>query len=67
MNVKQAKAERDKILKQKTVSVSRLKRVLDVLDYDKLHTENMQKDKKILRQRKSYVKAMERIEKLQRK
>ena len=36
MNKKQAKAELEKIMKQKTVSINRLQEVLNVLDYREL-------------------------------
>lgn len=61
MNVKQAKAERDKILTQKTVSVPRLKRVLDVLDYDKLQSQYINQGREIKAQRKENKRLRDKI------
>lgn len=39
MTPKQAKAELKQIMTQKTVSISRLEKILDVLDYEKLEKQ----------------------------
>ncbi len=51
MNHKQAKAELKQIMSQKTVSISRLEKVLSVLDYENLGQKYADASKKIKRQK----------------
>jgi len=52
MTKKQAKQELKEILNQKTVRISRLKKVLSILDYDQLERQYIQASQRIKRQNK---------------
>lgn len=52
MTPKQGKAELKQIMQQKTVSISRLKKVLDVLDYERLEKQYIQQGFKIKKLKK---------------
>ncbi len=52
MSPKQAKAELAKIMQQKTVSITRLRKVLTVLDYEQLEKQYIQAGYRIGRQQK---------------
>ena len=61
MSRKQAKAELKQILTQKTVSISRLKRVLEVIDYEQLERSFIETSRSVKRQREVLRKKEERI------
>lgn len=52
MKPKQAKFELKEIMQQKTVSISRLKKVLEVLNYERLEKQYIQQGFKIKRLKK---------------
>ena len=52
MTPRKAKQELKEILNQKTVRISRLKKVLSVLDYEQLERQYIQASQKINRQNK---------------
>lgn len=51
MSPKQAKKELSKIMNQKTVSISRLKKVLEVLDYELLEKQYINASFRIITQK----------------
>lgn len=51
MTPKQAKAELEEIMSQKTVRISRLEKVLEVLDYEQLEKQYIQQGFKVKRLR----------------
>ena len=61
MSRKQAKAELKQILTQKTVSISRLKRVLEVIDYEQLERSFIETARSVKRQREVLRNKEERI------
>jgi len=61
MSRKQAKAELKQILTQKTVSISRLKRVLETIDFEQLERSFIETARSVKRQREVLRKKEERI------